>query len=129
MRRFEPMTLANMRQNGVRAVIASCANCGRSADVYVGHLARDPHRPEAGNRLRCSHCGGKTISTPTRMALRGPTAPSPQTIGANGLRCPKATAAGAARRPARRAGSAFAQEPATATELTHAKRRSFMASL
>lgn len=63
MRRFEPMTLANMRQNGVRAVIASCANCGRSADVYVGHLARDPHRPEAGNRLRCSHCGGKTIST------------------------------------------------------------------
>ena len=33
MRRFESMTLANMRENGVRAVIASCANCGRSADV------------------------------------------------------------------------------------------------
>ena len=63
MPRFEPMTLANMRQNGVRAVIASCANCGRSADVYVGHLAREAHRPEAGNQLRCSHCGGKTIST------------------------------------------------------------------
>jgi hypothetical protein len=33
-----PMTLANMRQNGVRSVIASCANCGRSADVNVDLL-------------------------------------------------------------------------------------------
>jgi hypothetical protein len=29
MRGFEPMTLANMRENGVRSVIASCANFGR----------------------------------------------------------------------------------------------------
>ena len=32
-----PMTLANMRQNGVRSVTASCANCGR--------LHRAPPRP------------------------------------------------------------------------------------
>ena len=38
MRGFEPMTLANMRLNGVRSVIASCANCGRSADVNVDIL-------------------------------------------------------------------------------------------
>jgi recombinational DNA repair protein (RecF pathway) len=58
-----PMTLANMRQNGVRAVIASCANCGRSADVNVDLLPETMTVPEAGRRLCCSHCGGKTIST------------------------------------------------------------------
>ena len=40
MRGFKPMTLANMRLNGVRSVIASCANCGRSADVNVDLLPR-----------------------------------------------------------------------------------------
>jgi DNA-directed RNA polymerase subunit RPC12/RpoP len=58
-----PMTLANMRQNGVRSVIASCANCGRSADINVDLLPETLTVPEAGRRLRCSHCGGNTIST------------------------------------------------------------------
>ena len=34
------MTLGNMRQNGVRMVTASCANCGHSADVNVDALRR-----------------------------------------------------------------------------------------
>jgi hypothetical protein len=63
MRGFEPMTLANMRENGVRSVIASCANCGRSADVNVDVLPQTVTVPKAGKRLRCSSCGGKTIST------------------------------------------------------------------
>ena len=63
MRGFEPMTLANMRLNGVRAVIASCANCGRAADVNVDLLPETLIVPEVGKRLRCSSCGGKTIST------------------------------------------------------------------
>jgi hypothetical protein len=57
------MTLANMRQNGVRAVTATCANCGRSADVNVDLLPEALTVPEAGKRLCCSSCGGKTIST------------------------------------------------------------------
>ena len=32
------MSLANMRQNGVRAVIATCESCNRSADVNVDAL-------------------------------------------------------------------------------------------
>jgi hypothetical protein len=32
------MTLANMRQNGVRAVTATCEACGREADVNVDAL-------------------------------------------------------------------------------------------
>jgi DNA-directed RNA polymerase subunit RPC12/RpoP len=63
MRSFEPMTLANMRLNGVRMVIASCANCGRSADVNVDLLPETLTVPETRSRLRCSNCGGKTIST------------------------------------------------------------------
>ena len=63
MRGFKPITLANMRQNGVRIVIATCASCGRSADVNVDALSETLTVPEAGGRLRCSSCGGKTIST------------------------------------------------------------------
>jgi hypothetical protein len=57
------MTLANMRQNGVRAVIATCEACGRSADVNVDALPATTAVPTAGQRLRCSRCGGKQIAT------------------------------------------------------------------
>jgi hypothetical protein len=60
---MSPMTLANMRQNGVRSVIASCANCARSLDVNVDLLPETLTLSEVGNSLRCSHCGGNTIST------------------------------------------------------------------
>ena len=63
MRGLKPMTLANMRQNGVRAVAAKCANCGHEADVNVDTLP-ETSPSEAGQRLRCSSCGAKTISTP-----------------------------------------------------------------
>jgi hypothetical protein len=58
--RFQALTLANMRLNGVRAVIAACANCGRSTDVNVDLLPETLTVPETGKRLRCS---SKTIST------------------------------------------------------------------
>jgi rRNA maturation protein Nop10 len=58
-----PMTLANMRANGVRAVTATCEACGREADVNVDALPSTVTVPKAGLRLRCSQCGGKTIST------------------------------------------------------------------
>ena len=49
-----PMTLANMRLNGVRMVTATCEVCGRSADVNVDALPDTLTVPEAGQRLRCS---------------------------------------------------------------------------
>jgi hypothetical protein len=58
-----PMSLANMRSNGVRTVTATCANCGRAADVNVDLLPDTLTVPEAGQRLRCSQCGAKTIWT------------------------------------------------------------------
>ncbi len=54
-----PMTLANMRQNGVRMVTATCEACGREADVNVDALSESVHVPDAGKRLRCSNYDGK----------------------------------------------------------------------
>jgi hypothetical protein len=57
------MTLANMRENGVRAVTATCEACGREADVNVDALPEAVTVPKAGQRLRCSRCGGKRVLT------------------------------------------------------------------
>jgi hypothetical protein len=58
-----PMTLANMRQNGVRMIWAKCEACGHQADVNVDTLAETLVVPKVGHRLRCSCCGGKQINT------------------------------------------------------------------
>ena len=58
-----PMTLANMRLNGVRMVTATYEVCGRQADVNVDNLPETLTVPEAGQRLRGSQCGGKHVST------------------------------------------------------------------
>ena len=68
MRGFEPMSLANMHQNGVRMVIATCTNCGRSADINVDLLPETLTVPEAGNRLRCSSCWWQHDLDSTRLA-------------------------------------------------------------
>jgi DNA-directed RNA polymerase subunit RPC12/RpoP len=57
------MTLSNMRQNGVRAVTATCEACGREADVNVDALPESVTVPKAGQRLRCSQCGEKRVLT------------------------------------------------------------------
>jgi hypothetical protein len=51
-----PMTLANVRQNGVRAVAATCEAGGHAADVNVDALAETIVMPEVGRRLPCSQC-------------------------------------------------------------------------
>ena len=58
-----PMSLANMRENGVRAVIATCEACNHSADVLVDALPEGVYVPHVARRLRCSACDGKQINT------------------------------------------------------------------
>jgi hypothetical protein len=58
-----PMTLENMRQNGVRAVTAQCLACHRKADVMVDKLASDVFVPDVGRRMVCSACGGRRVET------------------------------------------------------------------
>jgi hypothetical protein len=58
-----PMSLANMRQNGVRAVTAQCEACNHKADVLVDLLPETVYVPHVARRLRCSQCNGKQINT------------------------------------------------------------------
>ena len=58
-----PMTLQNMRANGVRMVIAQRESCGPSADVNVDALPETVEVPKTGQIPRCSGCGGKRIAT------------------------------------------------------------------
>ena len=58
-----PMTLGNMRDNGVRAVIAQCLDCRHKADVVVDQLDAALYVPDVGRRMRCSACSGKRIET------------------------------------------------------------------
>ena len=60
-----PMTLGNMRQNGVRSVVAMCLayGCSHKADVLVDQLTDDVFVPDVGRRLRCSVCQGREVQT------------------------------------------------------------------
>jgi hypothetical protein len=77
------MTLA-MRANGVHAVTATCQACAHQADVNIDALPETLTVPEAGQRLRCISCGGKTIST--RPAWH---TAQRQGVAAFGLNCPE----------------------------------------
>lgn len=57
------MTLANMRENGVHAVTATCEACSHKADVVVDRLPDDVFVPDVAKRLRCSQCGSNRINS------------------------------------------------------------------
>jgi len=55
----EPMTLANMRQNGVRRLLVYCTGvrCWHSATVDADFLAGDVVLKSLEPRMVCSRCG------------------------------------------------------------------------
>lgn len=59
MQRPEPMTLANMRANGVRSLDVSCLgnDCHHHAVIDASGLADDLTVPSFGPRMRCQRCG------------------------------------------------------------------------
>ena len=60
---IEPMTLGNMRQNGVRGLFVTCSACGYHAEVNADPWPDDVPVPSFGPRMRCSRCGkrGATV--------------------------------------------------------------------
>jgi hypothetical protein len=58
-----PMTLANMRTNGVHAVIATCHSCGHKADVNVDALPEAVIVPEAAE-------GSDALTAEVRRSIR-----------------------------------------------------------
>jgi hypothetical protein len=58
-----PMTLGNMRELGVRNLIAYCHNdaCRHQALVDVSAYADDVEVPSFQRRAKCGKCGGKCV--------------------------------------------------------------------
>ena len=56
-----PMDLANMRQNGVRALLVWCLACRHEATVNVDDQPSHLAVPSFKARFRCSQCNGKCI--------------------------------------------------------------------
>jgi len=52
-----PMTLGNMRANGVRSLIVYCGACPRSAVFNVDRYPDAVPGPAFGRRVVCTRCG------------------------------------------------------------------------
>jgi hypothetical protein len=59
----EPMTLANMRENGVWSISATCETCHHEAVLSADQWPPDMPVPDIGLKLRCSACGSREIAT------------------------------------------------------------------
>jgi hypothetical protein len=60
-----PMTLGDMRAQGIRSIDAFCQaiGSGHEATIASDGLPDDLPVPDVGLRLRYSHCGGRAIHT------------------------------------------------------------------
>jgi ribosomal protein S27AE len=54
---IEPMTLQNMRENGVRSLAVQCHQCRHEVVMNVDHLPGDLTVPSFGPRMVCTKCG------------------------------------------------------------------------
>jgi hypothetical protein len=54
---IEPMTLENMRANGVRSLDIQCNQCRHRVILNVDHLPRDLTVPSFGPKMVCTRCG------------------------------------------------------------------------
>jgi hypothetical protein len=54
---IEPMTLQNMRENGVRSLAVQCHQCRHEVVMNVDHLPGDLTVPSFGQRMVCTNAG------------------------------------------------------------------------
>jgi hypothetical protein len=65
---IEPMTLQNMRENGVRSLAVQCHQRRHEVAMNVDHLPGDLTVPSFGPRMVCTKCG--TIGAGVRPNCR-----------------------------------------------------------
>ena len=53
----EPMTLGNMRRNGIRSLFVYCHICHHSRDLNVDGYSDELPVPAFGPRMVCTACG------------------------------------------------------------------------
>ena len=70
MRDFKPMTLANMRQNGVRMIIAACAQCGPLRRRQRRRPVGDPDGPQGRRGGSAAFPAAARQSRPGRRGIR-----------------------------------------------------------
>ncbi|MBV8459059.1 MAG: hypothetical protein JO122_20890 [Acetobacteraceae bacterium] len=58
-----PMTLGNMREQGVQHLVVSCLNylCGHTALIDVSTYPAGIEIPALAQRMKCGKCGGKRV--------------------------------------------------------------------
>ena len=56
-RAIAPMTLGNMRTNGVRSLLIYCPACHRSVPLNVDSFGESVPIPAFGLRMVCTECG------------------------------------------------------------------------
>jgi hypothetical protein len=61
-----PMTLGNMRRNGVRSLSVYCPNCRHSVEFNVDHMPDDVEVPSIGPRMVCTRAA-LSAQTPDRI--------------------------------------------------------------
>jgi hypothetical protein len=69
-----PMTLANMRQQGVRGIAVYCLNhsCRHHTVINVDSYPHEVEVPSFGSRLKCSKCGGRRVDVRPNWKGAGP---------------------------------------------------------
>jgi hypothetical protein len=70
--RNPPMSIENMRENGVRWLSVECRSCRHQSSVNVDDWPGEIPVPAAGRRFRC-RCGSKEINTRPDWSKQFPT--------------------------------------------------------
>ena len=58
-----PLTLAAMREHGVRSILVWCNACNRDASFNADHLPDDLPVRDVALRMHCEQCSSKNIAT------------------------------------------------------------------
>src|SRR5260370_33469054 len=74
-----PMTLGNMRRNGVRGLDVTCLHCGYRTEVNMDAYPDDVMEPSFGPRMRGSQCGHLGADARPNWAERAARLPGGQT--------------------------------------------------